>query len=295
MVITDSKNKAILAFLKQITSIFIAVIIFSNYHMTAWAQEESPEIQPDFSSMSEAKDGIVARVVDPKTLQLKDGRIIALASLDFPDFDYYNPGELSVLSVKILRDMLENKQIKIYQTKNKERGRINRMGHHIAQVTLMDSKIWAQAILLRLGLARVRTTPTNADLAITMYAHEDFARSEKEGLWKLRAFAVHAPDNAHLFTNNFGIIEGKVKSISFKQGQVYVNFGHNWKQDLTIAVPSSKRKIFMRAGLDPKDWGGKKIRVRGWLRDYNGPYIEIDHPESIEFIDTGKKEAKNDQ
>jgi len=139
--------------------------------------------------------------------------------------------------------------------------------------------------LLRLGLVRVRTTGDNFDLAKEMYIHEDFARSEKSGLWKIRAFEVHDPDNARLFTDGFGIVEGTVKSVSLKQGQTYVNFGNNWKKDLTLSIPRSKRKVFMKAGLNPINWGGKKIRVRGWLRDYNGPYVEIDHIEALEFLD----------
>ena len=30
---------------------------------------------------------------------------------------------------------------------------------------------------------------------------------------------------------------------------------------------------------------GKRIRVRGWLRSYNGPVIDVTHPEQIELLD----------
>jgi micrococcal nuclease len=29
---------------------------------------------------------------------------------------------------------------------------------------------------------------------------------------------------------------------------------------------------------------GKTIRVRGWVRNYNGPLIEITHPQQIEVL-----------
>ena len=29
---------------------------------------------------------------------------------------------------------------------------------------------------------------------------------------------------------------------------------------------------------------GKRIRVRGWLRSWNGPQIEASHPEQIELL-----------
>jgi len=259
-----------------------------------YAQEERTISPPDFSSLFEDKGGIVARVVDPLTLQMKDGRILNLAGMDFPDLDYHQPGPLSVLAVKIMRDMLENTQVKIYQNNNNEESRLNRMGHSISHVVVHKNSLWVQAVLLRLGLARVRTTADNYDLATEMYVHEDFARSEKSGLWKIRAYDVHEPDNAHLFTDNFGIVEGTVKNVSIRQGQTFINFGDNWKKDFTLSILRSKRKDFMKAGLDPRDWGGKKIRVRGWLRDYNGPYIEIDHPEALEFLDV-KQDSKTEE
>jgi len=42
--------------------------------------------------------------------------------------------------------------------------------------------------------------------------------------------------------------------------------------------------MFDRAGIDPTSWKGRRVRVRGWLRKYNGPMIDASHPEQIEVL-----------
>ena len=44
------------------------------------------------------------------------------------------------------------------------------------------------------------------------------------------------------------------------------------------------RRLFDRAGLDIGAYEGKRVRVRGWLKSFNGPLIEATHPEQIELL-----------
>jgi len=37
---------------------------------------------------------------------------------------------------------------------------------------------------------------------------------------------------------------------------------------------------------------GYNVRVRGWLKEYNGPMVELSHPEQLEVL--GKAETKKD-
>ncbi len=68
------------------------------------------------------------------------------------------------------------------------------------------------------------------------------------------------------------------------RGRVYLNFGPDWRTDFTIAIAPRDRRRFTRAGLLPGDWDGRRLRVRGWLKRYNGPMIEATHPEQIELL-----------
>jgi hypothetical protein len=39
---------------------------------------------------------------------------------------------------------------------------------------------------------------------------------------------------------------------------------------------------------------GKRVRVRGWLKNFNGPSITVTHPEQIEILEQ-KSAAATDQ
>jgi len=71
------------------------------------------------------------------------------------------------------------------------------------------------------------------------------------------------------------------------RGITYINFGDDWKRDFTVAI-SSKYKVNFK-GLDWKflSLENKWIRIRGQLRTYNGPYMELYFPEQIEFLEHG--------
>ena len=70
-----------------------------------------------------------------------------------------------------------------------------------------------------------------------------------------------------------------------KNNTFYINFSRDWKTDFTVSVTSEKRLAFSRQGINLMGLNGKTIRVRGWVRNYNGPLIEITHPQQIEVLD----------
>lgn len=264
-----------------------SVFIFSVYTRPALAQENETLPTGDFKDLREAGIAEVAAVIDPKTIQLVDGRIVRLSELDFPDYDPDNPGPLSVMAMDVLQDMLTNKSVYLHQTAKKDFGRTNQMGHHLAHIERQSDKAWAQGALLALGLARAKTTQRNPEMADQMYRLERQAREAKSGIWAEDAgYPVLTPEQAMGRLQSFQIIEGTVHSATIKQNRIYINFGADWRTDFTISIAPQSRRLFSRAGLDPLQWNGRKIRVRGWLEEYNGPYIEIDHPQALEFLDS---------
>jgi len=164
---------------------------------------------------------------------------------------------------------------------------MNRMGHDLVQLERLDNHAWAQGALLRLGLARVKTTKVNADLADDMLALETLARREKIGIWAEDGFALFTADDAQNAVGTFAIVEGQIESVALKKNRIYINFGKDWKRDFTVSIAPADKRVFSKAKLDPLGWGGKRIRVRGSVRDYNGPYMEVTHPAAIEFLDNG--------
>ena len=44
-------------------------------------------------------------------------------------------------------------------------------------------------------------------------------------------------------------------------------------------------RLMRQASFDPATLQGIRVRARGWLRSFNGPLIEITHPEQIEVLE----------
>jgi micrococcal nuclease len=79
-------------------------------------------------------------------------------------------------------------------------------------------------------------------------------------------------------------VEGVVLDAAEIRGRVYLNFGEDWKSDFTVTLAPAVRRLFASEGIDPLDYGGKTVRVRGWVKSFNGPMIEASHPEQIEVV-----------
>ena len=64
-----------------------------------------------------------------------------------------------------------------------------------------------------------------------------------------------------------------------------MNFGRRWSEALTVTILKRHERIFIGAGLQPKTLENRRLRVRGWVEERNGPRIEATHPEQIEIAD----------
>ncbi len=267
--------KNILTIFSFLTSLFFAFNLYAKEQLMP---------NGDFSDMRKTGAGKVIEVINPLTIKLEDGRFIHLAGLDFPDLDFYEAGDLSITAQKILEDFLINKKVIIYQTKSKDKGRSNRMGHDIAHLVRVNGYIWTQGLLLSLGVARVRTSKYNPEMAHQMLKLEKEARENKSGMWNMDEHQILTPDKAQEHIGSYQIIEGKVQNATLRKNKLYLNFGKNWRDDFTVAISAFDLKQFIKKKIDPKSWNGKLIRVRGWIRSYNGPYMEIDHAERFESL-----------
>ena len=279
--------KSILAFFFFMTSTFAIMAA-----QTAIAQKQGLTLpHADFSELKRVGTAEVVSIIDPQTVQLHDGQIIRLSGVDFPDLKVHEAGDFSVTTMRVLKDMLLNQGVNIYQTKKADRGRVNRMGHQIAHLERIADGIWVQGTLISLGLARVRTTQRTPEMAEQMYALEQNARTDKLGLWEMEKFNPLLPNSAAEHVDSFQIIEGRIKSTALKNNRIYLNFGKDWRSDFTVSIAPDDKRSFSKAGLDPLGWGGKTVRVRGWLESYNGPYIEITHPQAIEILNASAANA----
>jgi len=84
--------------------------------------------------------------------------------------------------------------------------------------------------------------------------------------------------------DGFQLVEGQIVAPAKAKGDVYLNFGEDWRTDFTVLIPRKALRLFKEAALDPLAWTGRRIRVRGWVFSRNGPMIEATHPEQIELL-----------
>lgn len=238
----------------------------------------------------------VAQVVDQLRLLDEEGRIIALSSIDIPVENGGEPGDEALAAKNFLEKIFENpaeRDIVLYQSATRtgqpEQGRTNRLGQDLAQMVRKQGQVWVQGALVANGLARARPTPASPELAEQLYALEERAMQEKLGLWAEDSpYRLLHADEIIENLNRFAVVEGIVRKVSTVNNVTYLNFGHDWKTDFTVGIPAATRQIMARQGIDVFRLQGKKLRVRGWIRAYNGPYIELEHPVLLRQEENGQ-------
>ncbi len=159
--------------------------------------------------------------------------------------------------------------------------RMDRHGRLLAHLHAADGA-WVQGEMLRSGLARVYSFADNRALISEMLALERQARAAGRGIWGHPFYAIRTPARTKRDIGTFQIVEGTVVGAARVKGRIYLNFGPDWRTDFTVTVGSKAQKLFRQAGFDPLALEGRRLRVRGWIKRFNGPLIEATHPEQIE-------------
>jgi len=159
----------------------------------------------------------------------------------------------------------------------------DRHGRLLAHLHAADGA-WVQGTLLEAGLARVYSFADNRAQVAEMLAIEADARAAKRGIWGLPFYAVRDAAETARHVGSFQVVEGRVVKAAKVKGTVYLNFGADWRSDFTAAVGADALKLFRKTGVDPLEFEGRTVRVRGWLKQMNGPMIALSHPEQIEAV-----------
>jgi endonuclease YncB( thermonuclease family) len=158
----------------------------------------------------------------------------------------------------------------------------DRYGRWLVHV-VRDDGLWLQQQLLRAGLARVYSFPDNLRGVSLMLGFEQQARDAERGIWAVPYYRIRPADGVHKDVGTYQLVEGRVLSQSRGRGTVYLNFGQDWKQDFTARITKQHRRAFGKSDAFP-DYAGQRVRLRGWIRQHNGPMIELTHPEQIEIL-----------
>ena len=234
-------------------------------------------------ALQTGETGRVVAVVDGDTLRLDSGIEVRLVGIQAPKLPLDRPNfkqwPLADEAKAVLQRLALGRQVRLgYGGLRRDR-----YGRALAHLHAEDG-LWLQGQLLAEGMARVYSFRDNRALVAEMLAEEAVARANGRGIWGHPYYRVLAADEAGAHVDSFQLVEGLVLDAAVVGGRLYLNFGPDWKTDFTIGVDRRDLRLFERAGSDYLQWRGKRLRVRGWIDTWNGPYVRATHPEQIEVL-----------
>lgn len=236
-----------------------------------------------------AERGRVVEVIDGDTVVLDDGRQVRLVGIQAPKLPLGRTGFRAWPLAEEAKAALEALALGREVGLGYGGRRVDRHGRALAHLYLLESSgepgIWVQRAMLEAGLARVYGFADNRALIAEMLESEGRARRAGRGIWGEPFYTVRAPDGVGGDVGSFQLVEGRVREAAKVKGRIYLNFGDDWHSDFTVTLAPAVRRSFEAEGLDPLAYGGRRVRVRGWIKSYNGPMIEATHPEQIEVIE----------
>jgi endonuclease YncB( thermonuclease family) len=234
--------------------------------------------------------GKVSAIIDGRSFVLDDGREVRLAGIEVPFPPA--PGETGPRAAAgsaaraALDSILAGHSIELRQ----RAPAFDRYGRTLAHVYVANEGRGRSVAheMLATGYARVAAQVGDRACAAELLARERAARQAKLGLWGEPYYAiVGAESGAALLAERgqFTVVEGKVLSVRESGGTIYMNFGRRWSEALTVTVPKRQERAFSAVGLAPRALESRRVRVRGWVEERNGPRIEAASPEQIEIAD----------
>jgi endonuclease YncB( thermonuclease family) len=218
----------------------------------------------------------VRAVLDGRTLLLTDGREVRLAGI-----------EISPQSKPALEAHIAGREITLKGRKSDQKTdqMTDRYGRLVAYAHV-GSAPSVQIQLLSQGHARVATRIGDSACAAGLFAAEAAARTARLGLWAEPHYLPRKAGNpAEILgeRGRFTLVEGRVLSVRESGSVIYVNFGRRWTEDFTVTVLKRSERAFSAAGIELKKLAGRNVRIRGYIEERGGPWIEATRPEQIEI------------
>lgn len=234
-------------------------------------------------ALEPAETGRIISVIDGDTVALEDGREIRLVGLQAPKLGLgrrnFEDWPLAAEARAYLEAMVLNSDVRLSYGGRRE----DRYGRLLAHLHLRDGT-WVQGTMIAEGMARVYSFSDNRACVEELLSLEREARQARRNIWReayYRLLFADAPDELLEHVDSFQIVEGTIRKATRVRGRLYLNFGEDWRDDFTVTIAPRDVRHFHE---DVGDYSDVQIRVRGWLKSYNGPEIVVTHPEQIEFL-----------
>lgn len=162
----------------------------------------------------------------------------------------------------------------------------DRYGRQPALVFVDTMTPAVQVQLLEQGAALHSGTLTDKGCAAELAAAEATARQAKRGIWAHTKVIKNAESPGDILADvgRFAVVEGRVLSVRQAGTVTYINFGRRWTQDFAVTISRRMMPAFESAGITPKSFEKRRIRVRGWVEKRGGPRIEALRVGQIEVV-----------
>ncbi|WP_198038918.1 thermonuclease family protein [Skermanella stibiiresistens] len=226
----------------------------------------------------------VVEVIDGDTVTLDSGVEVRLVGIQAPKLPLNRPNFKEWPLAREAKEELEKLVLGQRVTLWYGGARGDRHGRTLAHLKT-DDGTWAQGEMLGRGLARVYTFPDNRAAADELLDREASARKAKFGIWALGYYKVQDADGKVGPPDTYQLVEGTVTKVANVRGRVFLNFGTDYRKDFTATISPRDVRVFTSSGLDPAALNGKRVRLRGWLYDRNGPAMDVTHPEQVELLE----------
>lgn len=124
----------------------------------------------------------------------------------------------------------------------------------------------------------------DTDIAGIPYAQwldaEHDARKAKRGVWK--DITIH-PATPNVPEGALEVVRGTIVDAQRRNGNIYINFGEDWREDFTLFMPKHYAKDVQDETLSALI--GKTVLARGTVYDYYGPMVDLYRLEMLEIIE----------
>lgn len=223
----------------------------------------------------------VAETSGPDSILLDSGVVVRLAGVSMPSsLDDAAPAAAS--AELALAALVSGRSVEI-RGAAPDRDRYDRI---VGQVFLADaSATWVEGRLVEDGVLAVQLTGSGP-CEPSLLAAEAAALEGRRGFWADPAYAplpVEAPALRGR-TGAYAVVEGAVLSVGRTERTIYLNFGRDWSTDFTAVMATAVADGLDLGGIAVDDLGGRRVRLRGWVEDWNGPSMRLDHAAQIEIL-----------
>jgi endonuclease YncB( thermonuclease family) len=214
-------------------------------------------------------EGLVAAIIDSRTIRLDDGREIRLDAIEpVPE------------TVAALAALLGH-QVTLHGGSDMP----DRYGRQPALLYL-DPATSAQRLLLQQGAALVGGRVGDAGCRTELLSAEREARTARRGVWASNSAIKNAENSGDILAGigRFNVVEGRVESVREARATHYLNFARRWTGGFAVTISRPSAAALEAAGIGLKSLQGQRIRVRGVIGQRGGPQIDVRHIGQLEVL-----------